>query len=62
MRKCTIEEVFSYDNSISPCAFFWKHLAKHNQPGAICWVPDTFIVNDPDAPAMWVYSNASGHI
>lgn len=62
MRKCTLETAFSYSANISPCAFFWKQLAKQNQPGAVCWVPDTFIVNDPETPAMWVYSNSQGQV
>lgn len=47
MRLCTLQAPFSYAININPCGFFWKQLAKNNQEGAICWVPDTFILNDP---------------
>jgi hypothetical protein len=60
MRMCTLESDFTYTSNINPCAFFWKHLSKQNQQGALCWIPDTFVLNDPDVPLMWIYSNAQG--
>lgn len=48
--------------AVMPCGFFWRHLAKNNQQGVLCWMPDTLILNDGDVPVCWMYSNSKGYV
>lgn len=61
-KLCAFDDGYFYNSNVLPCGFFWKHLARAGQSGAICWIPDTLVLNDARAPCMWVYSNPQGRV
>lgn len=50
------------NTTVMPCGFFWRHLAKNNQQGVQCWIPDTLVLNDGDVSTCWMYSNSKGYV